>query len=604
MVKFASSVFLALSAISGVAGMGSDFIGRTPKMWMFGDNGVDIYTADGSEHLKHIPPETACHVVNWRGNDRLRCDFMDVVSDGKKYVWASVSRGGDKIDVFSIDSGDLVGSFATCESAYDLDYHPLREEVWVHCSKFNEYQNSHMDVFSVNSPSVPITTRVMMHDNTPARSYGKLVLDPALGDVAWSTVYGLNEVFKIDLATRTIIENVTIVEDNPRFFGFYDMAFCPVNQHLFLRSQVCCTCGYEGADNLECGNYGSSNITIDGILREGQCGRHCVGGPADTIGVVELNTLNNTVVAQHQFVGAAPIDQPLVSPDGKHIVFFGIDGGRKIQILSPGANGEKSEISETIDFDFNTTLVDEEAVFDDFAWVNYDGNNILIVSSSAENKLAVVDMSVSPPRPDYVVYNEAAVERPRNRQVEWAENSPYVWISGPRDDTAYVVDFVDKEVVKTFENVDASKLLSVVNYEFQALADKLVYNNEQMYPTETTSTGTDTNAANTNTNTNTHTDTHTHTDTNTDTNTNTNTNTNTMTTSNTLESQAAAVESDDSGDSNVVAGVALFVSLLALTAVAVNFLLAQNENHGRREAHMSSGKSTTGDASVLPPSVA
>merc|ERR1712176_1224318 len=157
-----------------------------------------------------------------------------------------------------------------------------------------------------------------------------------------------------------------------------------------------------------------------------------------------------------------------------------------------------------------------------------------------------------------------------------------------------------KEVVKTFENVDASKLLSVVNYEFQVLADKLVYNNEQMYPTETTSTGTDTSTPNRNTNTNINTNTNT----NTDTNTNTNTNTNTMTTSNAVESQTAAVESDDSGDSNAIAGAALFVSLLALTAVAANFLLARNENHGRRQAQMSSGKSTTGDASVLPPSVA
>lgn len=54
-------------------------------LWMFGSNGVQIYNADGSEELKSLPPEKVCkETLNSDGTTRVRCDFMDVVSDGKK----------------------------------------------------------------------------------------------------------------------------------------------------------------------------------------------------------------------------------------------------------------------------------------------------------------------------------------------------------------------------------------------------------------------------------------------------------------------------------------------------------------------------------------
>ena len=125
------------------------------------------------------------------------------------------------------------------------------------------------------------------------------------------------------------------------FYGVYDMAYSPKNRHLFARTEVCCTCGFEGADSLECGRYGSKNITISGEMTEGQCGRHCQGGSVDTIGVIEFDTTTDTIVGTHQFVGSAPVYAPFSSPDGEHIILFGLNGGQTVDILKAGENGQQ-----------------------------------------------------------------------------------------------------------------------------------------------------------------------------------------------------------------------------------------------------------------------
>jgi hypothetical protein len=188
-------------------------------MWMFGANGVSIYTPDGSQEVKTIAPEHVCkNVTSDDGSSRVRCDFSDVVSDGNKYVWASVARGVPKIDVFRIDTGDLVGSFPTCGSPGDMDVHPSREEIWVHCRGFSNSSESHIDVFSSVSPTTPISTSIQMHDNTNLRSSGKLAVHADLGDVGYSTVSGQPYLYKIDLSERTVIDQYTFEEGNPSKF--------------------------------------------------------------------------------------------------------------------------------------------------------------------------------------------------------------------------------------------------------------------------------------------------------------------------------------------------------------------------------------------------
>ena len=52
-------------------------------MWVFGAEGVQIYSPDGSEMISQVTPDKACHTVSRDGGVTfsLRCDWYDVVSD-------------------------------------------------------------------------------------------------------------------------------------------------------------------------------------------------------------------------------------------------------------------------------------------------------------------------------------------------------------------------------------------------------------------------------------------------------------------------------------------------------------------------------------------
>lgn len=446
-----------------------------PKMWVFSPNGVQVYTPDGSQEVASVPPEQACHEIGTAEKPNRRCYWADVVSDGHKYVWATVWRGHDVVDVFHMDTGKLIGSFGTCGSPRDLSYHHLREEIWVHCSDFSDMEASHMDVFSTQSPSSAAQTRVMLHNNTEARSYGKLVTDETLGDMAFSTVYGQKYIYKINLAEKIVEKSITMDDGNPKFSGLYEIAYNPKNMHLFIRSQVCCTCGFLEADTLECGRYGTTNITIDGQELEGQCGRHCNGGPADNIGVFEFDTVSETVVGNHAFVGSTGIDTPFTSPDGEYIIFFGLNGGKQIDILKPGANGEKSAKFATMEMDFNSTMGEDDSVFDDFAFIQTADKNMFIVASATDFKLALVDMTVPETASvEYITLSDKTFgegDSVRDRQVEWVQGSNYVWVSGRTEAQVYVVDIVNKKVVKTFTDVEANKLVSVRSSQYENMAE-------------------------------------------------------------------------------------------------------------------------------------
>jgi hypothetical protein len=77
-----------------------------------------------------------------------------------------------------------------------------------------------------------------------------------------------------------------------------------------------------------------------GATYEGQCGGHCRGTSADNIGILEFDTISETVIGNHQFDGTAAVTAPFTSPDGKYVVLPGVNNGKNIQILYPGANGE------------------------------------------------------------------------------------------------------------------------------------------------------------------------------------------------------------------------------------------------------------------------
>merc|ERR1712238_37256 len=143
-----------------------------------------------------------------------------------------------------------------------------------------------------------------------------------------------------------------------------------------------------------------------------------------------------------------------------------------------GTTGEKSEVSRTLSLSFNTTNVEEDSVYRDFAYIKTDKMNLFVVSSSSDYKVAIVDMdSATEGDSDYVVdyvqLKDIPYEgRSYSRQVEWVEGTNYVWIGGQQDDEAYVIDLSTKELIKTFTEVDPRKLLSVTPYGFLGMADE------------------------------------------------------------------------------------------------------------------------------------
>jgi hypothetical protein len=132
---------------------------------------------------------------------------------------------------------------------------------------------------------------------------------------------------------------------------------------------------------------------------------------------------------------------------------------------------ESQELDFYLELDFNTTNVEENGVFNDFAYIQTNHMNCFVVSSSSDYKVAIVDMDTL--EVSYVMLKDIPYEgRRSSRQVEWAEGTKYVWIGGRSDDEAYVIDLETKELVNTFSEVDPRKLLSVTNHHFMGMADE------------------------------------------------------------------------------------------------------------------------------------
>ena len=58
----------------------------------------------------------------------------------------------------------------------------------------------------------------------------------------------------MDLSTREVATRYKIKQA----IGSYDLAFSPVNSHIFARARLCCVCGFEGKYVVTCGERYSS----------------------------------------------------------------------------------------------------------------------------------------------------------------------------------------------------------------------------------------------------------------------------------------------------------------------------------------------------------
>jgi len=341
-----------------------------------------------------------------------------------------------------------------------------------------------MDVFSAASPGADTFAHIDLTGNSTLSAYGFSVIDNTLGDVGYATVWNQPTLYKIDLSERVVLDTFDI----PLAYGGYETAYSRVNQHVYVRASVCCTCGFVGSDlGEDCGRYGSSNVTITtgpsaGTITEGQCGR-CDGiAGVDTLGVMEFDTSSDKFIASHVMPDGAGGD-PHGSPDGRHVVLVGRNGGEVIRILKAGAAGVPSTVAFDLALGFSTFEEETSAVFSDFAFIQTSANDgslsdgverdLIVIASGTENKVALVDISSGTPEVTIVdLRDDSEMSARRNRrQVEWVVGTNYVWIDGTGEEEIYVLDIDAKEVVKVINDITTTKMMSVENFAAKRTAN-------------------------------------------------------------------------------------------------------------------------------------
>lgn len=221
---------------------------RLPEaVWVFSSEGLSILSVDGTQALKTLSAkEMDCGSQG--------CNYFDIVTDGHKYVWANALHSSpNRIDAFSLESGDYLGGVATCSTPLDTDYVVNREELWVRCAGFSDPDDpsaAHLQVIQANS----LGGASQQLRLTDSRSYGYATFHSSLGNYGYATVNDEAVIWKIDLANRMPVANFTM----DKAHSAYDMTYSKVNKHLYIRSRVCCTCGFEGADAATCGRFSGS----------------------------------------------------------------------------------------------------------------------------------------------------------------------------------------------------------------------------------------------------------------------------------------------------------------------------------------------------------
>ena len=122
--------------------------------------------------------------------------------------------------------------------------------------------------------------------------------------------------------------------------------------------------------------------------------RHCEGGSTNTIGVIEFDIINQSVVGTHPLIESSAVDSAFTSPDGECTIYFGMDGGKTVQIYEAGANGVKSMLKHDISLDFNVTNIEDDPVYLNYAFVKTIIGKIeidlLVLSSATSSDIPTV----------------------------------------------------------------------------------------------------------------------------------------------------------------------------------------------------------------------
>ena len=118
-------------------------------------------------------------------------------------------------------------------------------------------------------------------------------------------------------------------------------------------------------------------------------------------------------------------------------------------------------------------------VIADFAFVT-GGRNILVLAAHTDNDVVLVDMdanfrtrkiNVAPSA------TESTAASSGSRQVEWAIDTDYVWVSGGATEEQYIIhienDIDTAKVTRTLSDARPGKMIFVNNYERVSLLDEM-----------------------------------------------------------------------------------------------------------------------------------
>lgn len=421
--------------------------------WVFGDEGLKIFSKDGASLVHSIDSEHICGAS---------CSFRDAVTDLEKYVFVSNTAGGAWVEVFGIETGLYYGHVQTCRSPFHLDYVPHREEVWVHCWGPNEEDGDtgHVLAFPIHARGTSYDQINLVNGSMDTRGHGMVVLDASSPNYAWASLLSSPTIAKIDAQTR---EAEVIDLSSTGCAGFYRMAIASGNQHAFARCAVCCSCGVDGDTGVECSGRARDVQLRDGTVAPGHCGHTCDGSKADTIGLIEFDLVAARVVTNHYFetIGSA---NPHSSPDGKTMAFMAESGAVTRLLDTSGQNGRWS--SGYIDIE--TGFADDNAM-NDIEFITDNERDWAIITSTLDNYVVVANLATGATA--IVVLSDAEEStsnhgRGSRRLAVWAQGTQYVMISGNARDELYVLDLsqgdVDRVVVtKTITSVSSRPIVYV-----------------------------------------------------------------------------------------------------------------------------------------------
>jgi len=446
-----------------------------PSMWHFSSDGLTIFSPDGSQKLKEHPKKSICKPYkSWRGGVSEDCYFFTQASDGHKYVWATSLAGQHRVEAFDIDSGDYVAYMPTCSTPIDMEYHPGRHEMWVRCAQATGDQPGEIDVFSSSSLSADFQH---IYLNETGRPYGRISIHSSMGTYGYASAYDQNDIIELDLSSKTVNNRFEV----PEAQGFYDITYSPFNRHLFVRARVCCGCGFEGASLPECGRARKVDILTGpnaGMMQvNGTCGAGCEGSLADSIGVVEFDTVNGAVVANHNIKeGTGFGADPVASPDGKYVLLLPNDGGAYVRVIMPGTNGEASTVMHDVPTNFKGGTPGKTVV-SDYAFVQDGDKNILVLGASSDNDVVIVDLNDSPNFRMRKLTLSTSEESTggSSRKLEWAVGTNFVWVDGGELKQQYVLEVPDADIdnvklERTLNGVTSGNMIFVNNYERERVA--------------------------------------------------------------------------------------------------------------------------------------